>query len=132
MLSGKSIKKWLLVLAWATLIWILSGIPHLKTGLAADLFLRKLAHAFEFGILTVLLYNAWFKTSLPKTLTFAGLITITYAGLDELHQTFVAGRFGSAADLIIDLSGIFLAISLLASPQINKITYHKSPTRDHD
>ena len=50
---------WLPVLVWAALIFVLSSIPDLGTGLGGwDLVLRKLGHAAEFALLGALLVRA--------------------------------------------------------------------------
>jgi len=50
---------WLPVLAWAALIFALSSVPSLSTGLGLwDLVLRKLAHAGEYAVLGALLARA--------------------------------------------------------------------------
>jgi VanZ family protein len=41
-----------------------------------------------------------------KELFFAILVSIIYAGLDELHQYFVPGRFCDIFDFFTNLSGI--------------------------
>jgi len=47
---------WRHLVAWAALIFALSSVPDLNSGLGGwDLVLRKLAHATEYGILGALL-----------------------------------------------------------------------------
>ena len=51
--------RWLPAIAWACLIFALSGVPSLGTDLGLwDTVLRKLAHATEYAILAVLLTRA--------------------------------------------------------------------------
>jgi VanZ family protein len=103
--------RWLPALAWATVIFALSGIPSLATSLGFwDLVLRKLAHATEYAILAALLLRA--MEELP-----AWALSVAYAISDELHQHFVPGRAGRPLDVAIDatgaLAGILLARRLL-------------------
>ena len=54
---------WAPVLGWAALIFYLSSIPSLNSGLGIwDTFLRKGAHIFEFAVLTGLLLRALRRT----------------------------------------------------------------------
>lgn len=106
--------RWLLVLVWAALIWLLSGIPSLASGFSPlwDTVLRKIAHASEFGVLTLLLSRAS-RQSTPRGIWPAVIVSAAYAGLDEYHQTFVSGRHGSPADVVIDGFGIAIAALLV-------------------
>ena len=54
-----TLRLWLPVVAWAALIFALSSVPDLGTGLGGwDLVLRKLAHAAEYAVLGALLARA--------------------------------------------------------------------------
>jgi VanZ family protein len=97
------------VIAWAALIFALSSIPHLGTGLGTwDTVLRKGAHVTEYAILGLLLLRAVGR-EVP-----AFLIGVAYAITDEVHQRFVQGRHASPIDVAIDSAGILLGILLLA------------------
>lgn len=94
-------------LAWAGLIYYLSAIPRLKTPLAWDFILRKIAHACEYAVLCALIARALAaagKTG-SRHLILAAALTIVYAAADEYHQSFVPNRFCSAADVLIDSAG---------------------------
>jgi len=53
------LSAWLPVVAWAALVFTLSSIPDLGTGLGGwDLALRKVAHAAEYAVLGALLLRA--------------------------------------------------------------------------
>ena len=98
---------WALVFAWAVLIFTLSSIPDLGTGLGGwDLVLRKIAHAAEFAVLGFLLVRAlggeWAALALG----------IAYAVSDEVHQHFVPGRLGSPLDVAIDAVGVAVGVFL--------------------
>ncbi len=95
---------WLPVLAWAGVIFALSSIPSLGTGLGTwDLALRKVAHAGEYAVLALLLRRA-----LSAPVVFA--LAVAYAISDEVHQSFVRGREGHPRDVAIDALGAALGI----------------------
>ena len=100
-------------LALMALIFVLSAQPNLDSGLGTlDLILRKLAHATEYALLTL----AWAWALRPATrlsVPLAALIALIYAATDEYHQSFVAGRTGTAADVVVDALGVGIALALL-------------------
>jgi len=90
-----------------------------------DILLRKLAHIFEYSVLSILVFFAIRNTnkvskkvsyseSLIKViksdnemyLLISLWISTLYAILDEYHQLFIAGRNGSIKDVCIDIIGI--------------------------
>jgi VanZ family protein len=96
------------VIVWAAVIFGLSSIPSLSSGLGTwDEVLRKCAHVTEYAILGLLLLRA-VGQQLP-----ALLLGIAYAASDELHQHFVAGRHGSPVDVVIDALGLAIGILLM-------------------
>ena len=100
---------WGPVVAWAAVIFAVSSIPGLTTGLGTwDLVLRKLAHAVEFGVLGALLWRALARE--PAAIALGSLYAVT----DEVHQTFVAGREGSPLDWAIDTVGVLAGVLLYA------------------
>ncbi len=102
------VSAWLPVVAWAALIFTLSSIPDLGTGLGGwDLALRKLAHATEYAVLGALLFRALGR-ELP-----AIAIGIAYAVTDEVHQAFVPGRLGSPLDVLVDAAGVLAGVFVL-------------------
>jgi VanZ family protein len=98
---------WRPVLVWAAVIFTLSSIPSLSTGLGTwDTILRKGAHLTEYAVLGGLLYRALGREPLALA------VGIAYAATDELHQYFVRGRHASPVDVAIDAVGV--AIGMLA------------------
>jgi VanZ family protein len=94
-------------LAVMALIFALSATPDLSSGLGAwDTLLRKLGHITIYGILWLTLARAtrWRRPVL------ASVIAIAYAISDEVHQSFVEGRHGTAVDVTIDALGVGLAV----------------------
>ena len=104
-MSASRVSAWLPVVAWAAVIFALSAIPHLGTGLGTwDTILRKGAHVTEYAILGLLLMRAVGREA-P-----AFLLGVGYAITDELHQHFVRGRHASPVDVAIDSTGVLLGI----------------------
>ena len=103
---GRSlVRLWLPVVLWAAVIFALSSIPSLGTGLGTwDTILRKLAHTAEYALLGALLLRA------VRRWDAAFALGVLYAASDELHQTFVRGRHGSPVDVAIDAAGIAIGI----------------------
>jgi len=96
------------VIAWAALIFALSSIPALNSGLGTwDDVLRKCAHVTEYAILGFLLLRAIGNEWL------ALLVGIAYAATDELHQHFVPGRHGAPIDVLIDTAGLVIGTVLV-------------------
>ena len=92
---------WLPILVWAAVIFTLSSIPSLSTGLGVwDTILRKGAHLTEYAVLGGLLYRALGREPLALA------VGIAYAATDELHQYFVRGRHASPVDVAIDAVGV--------------------------
>jgi VanZ family protein len=90
---------------WAALIFVVSSIPDLGTGLGGwDLALRKLAHAAEFGVLGLLLLRALGNERA------ALVLGVAYAVTDELHQHFVPGRLASPLDVVVDALGVAVGV----------------------
>jgi VanZ family protein len=103
---------WLPVVGWAALIFALSSIPDLGTGLGGwDLALRKAAHLAEYAVLGALLARALYNT-IAGWAWLSWVAGTVYAASDELHQHFVPGRQASALDLAIDATGV--AVGVLA------------------
>ncbi len=105
MIRSRLVSVWLPVVAWAGVIFALSSIPSLSTGLGAwDYVLRKGAHTTEYAILAVLLVRALGREAPALA---AGVV---YAATDELHQHFVRGRHASPIDVGIDTVGLLLGL----------------------
>ena len=115
-MSGPLVRLWLPALAWAALIFALSSIPDLGTGLGGwDLVLRKIAHAAEYAILGALLVRATGRSGL------AFALGTLYAVSDELHQSFVPGRLGSPLDVAIDAAGVAVGVVLWQSVRARRL-----------
>jgi VanZ family protein len=101
--------RWAPVVAWAALIFGLSSVSDLGTGLGIwDLLLRKIAHITEYAILAALLVRALRQPG------WAVAFGIAYSISDEVHQSFISGRHGSPFDVFIDAIGVVVGAVLAA------------------
>ena len=108
---------WLPPLLLMAVIFVLSAQPSLNSGLGTiDTVGRKFVHFGEFALLTALWWRALTTRMAPRlALTAALLISVAYAGTDELHQHFVSGRHTSPIDWLIDTAGASAAALYLRS-----------------
>lgn len=129
--------RWLAVVAWATVILVLSTdwfggeetgavlLPLLRwlwpTASPEALnvlhgLVRKAAHVAEYAVFGALLLRALAPDDRPTGrrvgLAVAGGALL--AALDESHQALVPGRTGSPGDVIIDTAGVLLGAALVA------------------
>lgn len=116
-------------LGWAAFIFLLSSQPgssleDTETFFdfipAADFF----AHVFLYFVLAALVHAA-LRIYLPKRKNLLAVDTVIFCLLygvsDEFHQGFVPGRSVSAVDLLADVLGAALAVTLwLAFDAIRK------------
>lgn len=112
----------IIALLWAYLIFYLSSVPNLSSGLSGmyDFVLRKMAHVVVFMVLTYLIASSLAKDS-RTYLLFVIIVVIFYAFIDEFHQVYVTTRFGSPMDIMIDSIGVYLGIRIYQYKPPNKI-----------
>ena len=103
--ASPALRLWAPVVAWAAVIFVLSSLSDLGTGLGTwDLVLRKVGHAAEFALLGALVSRALRRDGA------AFALGVAYAVSDEVHQHFVPGRVGAPYDVAIDAVGVVLGI----------------------
>lgn len=105
--------EWLPLLAWMAIIFITSGQTkqELPSFGVWDYLVKKAGHFVAYGVLAWL---AWRVTrGWQRPFLWAFVITAVYAVSDEFHQSFVPGRLGSAADVLIDCLGALTTLTLL-------------------
>jgi VanZ family protein len=83
----------------------------------ANYVVRKFMHFFEYAILATLLFRA-FRAESPMRWRFswsvyAFVVVVTWALLDEFHQSFTRSRGGSIYDSMIDSSGGLFALLMI-------------------
>jgi len=130
---GLFIKYWLPVLIWMVLIfsgstdlmssqrtsriigplvrWVFPSLPTETVGQVVFV-VRKTAHVTEYALLAMLLWRALRRPARTdprpwswREPAWALALAALYAVSDELHQSFVASRFGSALDVCLDAAG---------------------------
>ncbi|WP_143316578.1 VanZ family protein [Clostridium sp. HBUAS56017] len=79
-----------------------------------NLEIRKVAHAFEFFVLAILLANAFFAYNIKgkKAIIYILFIVLFYAVTDEYHQLYVKGRNSNVRDVCIDFFGGVIGMTL--------------------
>lgn len=144
-----SFRKWIPVILWMLVIFLLShqdasqsgslssGLLTRILGLLAPilppklplpllhLILRKGAHFTAYLILSLLVL----RTQEDKSTSFrlkALLLCSLYAMTDEFHQTFIPGRAGLVTDVLLDTSGAALGILL----QWGTALYHQQKLKN--
>lgn len=102
---------------WMALIFAFSNQPRLidiqdDTG---EILFYKMAHFMAYACLVWLWWRALSpqrQTSWP-VLLFALILTVFYAISDEIHQSFVPGRYGALYDVLFDTGGALAMILLI-------------------
>jgi len=111
-------EKWLLLLVWAGAIYFLSSrqLGFIQVVDSWEILIRKLAHVFEFGVLTFFIFRILKSTEkrhIYWNILWAFIFTVLYAISDEYHQSMVPGRFGTYKDVLIDSLGVIVASWLI-------------------
>ena len=132
------LKHWLPVLIWLGVIFLGSTdmlsaehtprflVPFLRwidpqisfaTLNAIQLGIRKLGHLTEYAILAMLLWRAlrsgtrW-QMKMSISFLVAVLASAIFAASDEFHQSFVPSRTASPTDVMIDICGTLIGLSI--------------------
>ncbi len=109
--------RWLPVLLWAGLIFLLSAQPGLRVSADAgvDRPIREFAHICTYAVLTFLLgwALAGHRSPSRRALLSAAVLAFLYGISDEWHQTYVPIRAGRPQDLVWDGIGIIIGCALL-------------------
>jgi hypothetical protein len=105
--------RWLPLVAWCGVIFLLSATPNLRIASAdnVDFIVRKIGHMGVFGILAILFWRVLEPSRLRPAAAvwiLSWLLTVGYAATDEFHQSFTAGRHASPVDVGIDAAGAAL------------------------
>jgi VanZ family protein len=100
-----------LVIIWATLIFILSSIPGSSYPTHPGFF-NYIAHFGEYCILGALIATALYDGKLKtwQIILFAIMLTSAYAASDEFHQYFVPGRLSDPVDWMVDTLGASVGV----------------------
>ncbi|MBA3532163.1 MAG: VanZ family protein [Ardenticatenales bacterium] len=111
-------KEWLRLwgpsLLLMTLIFVLSSsstLPNVPSPLL-NRILKKSAHAIGYALLAASYARGLQGSGREPVILLAFLCTLLYAMSDEWHQTLVPGRTGTPLDVLIDISGTVMGLSL--------------------
>ena len=88
---------------------------HWRTVHSIGVGVRKFAHLFEYGVLSLLACRAiWLsiETSLGRIAALAWVLVLFVATADETHQVFAPKRGGSTWDVVLDMAGGLASIFL--------------------
>lgn len=114
LINNNLIKYWLPFFLWAGFIYFLSDQPSLKSSFEPlwDMILRKIAHLTEFGVFAFLFSRllGLYEIEGKKFWFIVLTVSLFYTVYDEVHQSFVQGRYGTVRDMIIDFNGAFLGV----------------------
>lgn len=104
---------WLVaLLAWATLIFVLSSFPNPPGPRVTEP--RAIgAHVAEYAVFGYLAQQALHRSRIgrPSTIALAAwLLAVAYGISDEFHQSFVPNRHASALDILADAIGAAVGV----------------------
>ena len=131
MKNKRLVLAWTLLILWMLFIFIMSSFNGVmssnQSGSIATLIynifnisdtekvsfiVRKCAHVSEFFILGILVINLISKYNVKYSYLISFIVCVLYASSDEFHQLFVSGRSGQVTDVLIDLIGVVLGLSI--------------------
>ena len=131
MKNKRLVLAWTLLILWMLFIFIMSSFNGVMSSnqsgsiavLIYNLFdisdtekvsfiVRKCAHVSEFFILGILVINLVNKYNVKHIYFISFIVCVLYASSDEFHQLFVPGRSGQVTDVLIDLIGVVLGLSI--------------------
>jgi len=108
--SSEHTESWLLPFLRTFAPWATPALLEALHGLT-----RKLAHLSEYAILAALWLRAFVRgrNLSPRPAGLLALaISVAWAILDELHQSFVPSRTASLADVLVDTVGALIALTV--------------------
>ncbi|HHT54456.1 MAG TPA: VanZ family protein [Clostridiales bacterium] len=85
-------------------------LEYLSAGSVPEHFVRKSAHFTEFAVLGLLLALSVLPLALRPKWTFAAVLSLLAACVDELLQLLSVGRSCQLTDVVIDISGAVLGV----------------------
>src|SRR5689334_10695176 len=135
---SRFVKGWMPVILWMTLIFlgstdVLSAEhtsrflfpflrwldPHMSwvTMYSIQTVVRKLGHVTEYAILAALLWRAlrggmrW-SSQTPVLFAIVCVACTAFAASDEFHQSFIPSRTSSVHDVMIDIFGAVIGLTI--------------------
>jgi len=145
------LKYWLPVLAWLGLIFIASTDlmsaehtsriigpilrwfnPDVSAATIArvQFFVRKAGHVTEYAILAMLVWRGLRRgTGWPAKMSIlfvgAWIVCAIFAASDEFHQSFVPSRTASPRDVMIDVIGALVGLTICVAVARRKVLKEK-------
>jgi len=95
--------------------WLHPGISPARIE-QVQFVVRKMAHVSEYAVLSLFIFRALVNTT--RRARFAGAASITlltsgaFAASDEFHQSFVPSRTSSMRDVMIDITGAIIGMTI--------------------
>lgn len=146
------VKYWMPAIVWMALIFIGSTdmlsaehtsrflAPFLRwldpqitwaTLNAVQTIIRKLGHVTEYAILAALLWRgvrgcAVWKSKMSILFAIVWIACAIFAASDEFHQSFVPSRTSSFHDVMIDVCGALVGLTICVALASRKIVKQKS------
>jgi len=125
MLSAEHTSRFLVpFLRWLDPQISLTALAQIQFGL------RKLGHLTEYAILAMLLWRAlrggthW-HAKMSILFVAAGIGCALFAATDEFHQSFVPSRTASPIDVIIDICGSVIGLTICIAVASRKVLKEK-------
>lgn len=106
---------WIPAVLWASLILVFTVLPYNITPTLTIGHFDKMAHFFEFSVLSLLIVRASYRVkvaSFYKIILFALILGSVYGIVMELSQRFVPGRVSSIYDVYANITGTIFGIIL--------------------
>ena len=123
------LKRWLPVVVWSAVIlmtsndqfssahtggWLREWFPSMPE--SVNIAFRKLMHLTGYGILGALAYRA------SRTIPAAIGVVLLVACTDEWHQSFYASRGASPWDVLLDVVGAAIAVTIMVMMRRRRAT----------
>jgi VanZ family protein len=149
MKPSRFVKLWMPVIVWMALIFVGSTdmlsaehtsrflVPFLRwldpqispaALIMAQTLIRKLGHITEYAILAALLWRALrTETEWKMSMVFAMACVscAIFAASDEFHQSFVPSRTSSVNDVLIDVCGGLIGLTICIALASRKVVKEK-------
>jgi VanZ family protein len=132
------LKYWLPVLIWLCVIFVGSTdvlsaeqtsrfvepfLRWLKPDISFEtlaqihFFARKLGHIFEYALLAIFLWRALrsganLRVKISILVIVVWFVCAIFAATDEFHQSFIPSRTASPNDVVIDIFGVVIGLTI--------------------
>jgi len=103
-----------------------SSIPNLKAPTMEFVPIDKVAHILEYALFSLLTFRSFSNLSTAISKRMAVLLSllflVAFAALDEYYQSFVPGRSSDNLDLLSNICGACIILTVLWLVQCRKKT----------